>query len=61
MGKNNKASIYKGKRSMNDLKNKWGIFLVSTYRAIWMKLVYNDKMKIIDKNMSDSQVDAWKN
>ena len=57
----NIASIYKGKGSMNDLKNERGIFLVSIYRAILMKLVYNDKMKILDENMSDSQVGARKN
>ena len=55
------ASIYKGKGSMNDLKNERGIFLVSIYRSVLMKLVYNDKMEILDKNMSDSQVGARKN
>ena len=54
------ASIYKGKGSMNDLKKR-GIFLVSIYRSVLMKLVYNDKMEILDKNMSDSQVGARKN
>ena len=55
------ASIYKGKGSMNDLKNERGIFIVSIYRSILMKLLYNDKMEILDKNMSDSQVGARKN
>ena len=57
----NIASIYKGGGSMSDLKNERGIFLVSIYRAIIMKLQYNDKMKIIDKSMSDSQVGARAN
>ena len=57
----NIASIYKGKGSMSDLKNERGIFLVSIYRAIIMKLLYYDKMKIIDKSMSDSQVGARAN
>ena len=43
----NIASIYKGKGSMSDLKNERGIFLVSIYRAIIMKLLYNDKNVVI--------------
>ena len=57
----NISSIYKGKGSMNDLKNERGIFLVSIYRSILMKLLYNEKREIIDENMSDSQVGARKN
>ena len=36
----------------NDLKNETGIFLVSIYRSIFMKLLYNEKREIIDENMS---------
>ena len=54
----NISAIYKGKGPMNDLKNESWIFLVSIYRAILMKLLYNDCRKIIEKDMSDSQVGA---
>ena len=57
----NISAIYKGKGPMNDLKNERGIFLVSIYRSILMKLLYNDNRKIIDENMSDSQVGARRN
>ena len=57
----NISAIYKGKGSMNDLKNERGIFLVSIYRSILIKLLYNDNRTIIDENMSDSQVGARRN
>ena len=47
----NISAIYKGKGSMNDLKNERGIFLVSIFRSIFMKLLYNDHKNIIDENI----------
>ena len=57
----NISAIDKGKGSMNNLKNERGIFLVSIYRSILMKLLYNDNRKLIEENMSDSQVGARRN
>ena len=44
-----------------DLANERGIFIVSIFRGILMKLIYNEKYKIIDSNMSDSNVGARRN
>ena len=55
------TTIYKGKGDKFNLENDRGIFLVSTFRSIMMKLIYIDKYSIIDENMSDSQVGGRKN
>ena len=57
----NSLVIYKGKGSKNDLNNERGIFIVSTLRAILMKLLYNEKIYTIEKHMSSSQVGGRKN
>ena len=54
------TTIYKGKGEKSDLENERGIFLVSTFRSILMKLIYREKYDIIDSNMSDSQVGGRK-
>ena len=54
------TTIYKGKGEKCNLENR-GIFLVTTFRSILMRLIYVDKYKIIDSNMSDSQVGGRKN
>ena len=55
------VAIYKKKGDKSDLNNDRGIFLVSIFRSILMKLIYIDTYPTIDKNMSDSQVGARKN
>ena len=55
------VAIYKGKGSKNDLNNERGIFIVSTFRSILMKLLYIDKIETIEKHMSVSQVGGRKN
>ena len=55
------SAIYKGKGSKNDLSNERGIFIVSIFRSILMKLLYNDKVDTIEKHMSSSQVGGRKN
>ena len=52
------TTIYKGKGDKHNLDNDRGIFLVSTFRSILMRLIYRDKYSKIEKNMSDSQVGA---
>ena len=54
----NITSLYKGKGDRLDLENVRGIFLVTLFRCMLMKLIYNDKYDILDQNMSDSNVGA---
>ena len=54
------TTIYKGKGGKCDLENDGGIFLVTLFRSILMRLIYMDKYDIIDSNMSDSQVGGRK-
>ena len=56
----NITSIYKGKGEKLDLENEREIFIVTVFRSILMRLVYNDKYSIIDSKMSDSNVGARK-
>ena len=57
----NVTSLYKGKGDRLELQNERGIFIVSVFRSILMKLIYQDKYDVIDSNMSDSNVGARKN
>ena len=57
----NITSLYKGKGEKLDLNNERGIFIVSVFRSMLMKLIYNDKYETIDSNMSDSNVGARRN
>ena len=43
-----------------ELKNERGIFRVSVLRSILMRLIYNEKYPVIDRNMSDCQMGARK-
>lgn len=54
------ATIYKGKGEKCDLQNDRGIFLVTMFRSILMRLIYLDKYEVLDESMSDSQVGARK-
>ena len=56
----NITSLYKGKGEKLVLDNERGIFIVTIFRSILMKLIYNDKYSTIDSNMSDSNVGARK-
>ena len=57
----NITSLYKGKGDRLDLSNERGIFVVSIFRGILMKLIYNEKYEIIDSNMSYSNLGARRN
>ena len=52
------ATIYKGKGQKSDLQNDRGIFIVTVFRSILMRLIYLEKYEILDLGMSDSQVGA---
>ena len=54
------ATIYKGKGSKTQLKNDRGIFLVTVFRSILMRLIYQDNYEILNRNISDSQVGGRK-
>ena len=56
----NIAAIYKGKGEMTSLDSDRGIFLVTIFRTILMKMLYSDKYEIIDGSMSDSNIGARK-
>ena len=60
MRKINICAIYKGKGEITDLDSDQGIFLVSLFRTILMKMIYKDKYDIIDESMSDSNIGARK-
>ena len=48
------------KGSKLKLENERGIFLVSTIRSIWMRLLFNLKYSMFDSNMSESNVGGRK-
>merc|ERR1711954_250745 len=45
---------------MLSLESDRGIFLITIFRTILMKMVYNDKYQTIDQSMSDSNIGARK-
>ena len=49
------------KGSQFELKNERGIFVVNSVRSILMKLLYNSKYSILEKNMSSSNIGSRKN
>ena len=55
------TSLYKGKGDRLDLISDRGIFVVTVFRSILMKLIDKEKYEIIDRSMSDSNVGARKN
>ena len=56
----NISAIYKGKGEFTDLNSDRGIFLVSLFRTILMKMIYKDKYDVIEESMSDSNIGARK-
>ena len=54
------AIIYRGKGEKCDLKNDRGIFLVTVFRSILMRMIYRDKYSEVESSMSDSQVGGRK-
>ena len=55
------TSIYKNKGEKCDLNSDRGVHSVTKFRSIIDKLLYNDKYKEIDMNMSDCNVGGWRN
>ena len=54
------VSLYKNKGESTDLKNDRGVFILSAFRSILDKMIYNDKYDYIEENMSDSNIDTRK-
>ena len=45
-----------GKASLHDLENQRGIFLISVFRSVLMKLLLKDAYKMLDNYMTDSNI-----
>ena len=58
--KSNITSIYKGKGSRLSMENERGIFGLSVFKKIIDKIIYLEKYPHLDKNMSDSNIRAWR-
>ena len=56
----NISTIYKNKGSRLDMNNDRGIFLITIFKKVLEKLIYNDKFDNIDQNMSNSNIGARK-
>ena len=54
------STIYKGNGEKCDLKNDRGIFIVSIFRSILMRMIYMDKYSCLDSSISDAQVGGRK-
>ena len=54
------STIYKGKGEKSNLNKDRGIFIVSIFRGLVMKIIYKDIYEIIDESMSDSQIGGRK-
>ena len=61
MRKADVTTIYKGKGSKTDLNNDRGVFVVSVFRSLLMKLIYKDIYETIDRSMGESQIGSRKN
>ena len=48
------------KGSWLEMENERGIFILTVFRKIYDKLLYNDKYEYIDSNMSDSNIGGRK-
>ena len=57
----NISSIWKRKSSRNDFDFYRGIFRVTIFRSILDRLIYNDEIHNLDRNLTDSNVGARKN
>ena len=53
-------SIYKGRGEISELDSDRGIFIVSIFRYLLMRLIYKEKYPMIEQSMSDSNIGARK-
>ena len=60
MRKSTIHAIYKGRGEFSDLASDRGIFIVSIFRTILMKMIYKDRYGTIESSMSDSNIGARK-
>ena len=56
----NISNIWKNKGDKLDIDTYRGIFIVNTFNSILMKMIYQDKYKVIDSNTSDFQIGGRK-
>ena len=50
-----------GKPGIHNLENRRGIFLISVFHSIVMKLLFRDKYDTLDNHMTDSNIGGRKN
>ena len=50
-----------GKPGLHGLENQRGVFLISVFRSILMKLLLKDEYKTLDNFMTDSNIGGRKN
>ena len=57
----NITSLWKKKGSRSDLKNDRGIFVMTVFRMIMDRILYNEYFPSLEENMSPSNIGAMKN
>ena len=57
----NITSLWKMKGSKMELSNDHGIFVLSVFRMIMDRILYNEYYPSLEKNMSPSNIGAMKN
>ena len=60
MQNTNICAIYKCRGDVSSLESDRGIFLITIFRTILMKMVYKNKYAVIEQAMSDSNIGARK-
>ena len=60
MTTSNIVNIWKKKGDKMNIDSYRGIFITNIYKSILLKLIYQDKSKIIDSNMSEYQIGGRK-
>ena len=56
----NIVNVWKKKGDKMNIESYRGIFIINKFKAIILKLIYQDKSKIIDSHMSEFQIGGGK-
>ena len=54
----NITTVFKNKGSRFEFENERGIFILTVFKKVLDKLIYQDNFKVIDNNMTDSNIGA---
>ena len=60
MTMSNIVNVWKKKGDKMDIDSYRGIFIINIFKSLILKLIYQDKAKTIDSNMSDFQIGGRK-